>query len=247
MNTSISPDSVRWPCVLSDELKQRLLGLSRLGRGLKGLGLENGGRRFPGVIYFLKGSIHLYITSAQERGFVGAVLGAGDWLGAMVVAGQNQTDFIVADEVDSIEYRLFPTEALLVLAQEHPELYQWLYFLAAEIQPKWLQASITSLQDKQTRLIYSLLQLLAKNPPPQGVLPQVRIAQEPLSHLAGISRPRLNEVLKQLEAAGELEILRGCIRVLDLPALCRRLRYPVLRICDPRQQEPLKSLLQRSS
>lgn len=240
-------EQLNWPCQLNSEFKQRLLALARPGQGLVNLELFTGRCRLPGVIYFLRGRLHLYLATTQTRSFAGAVFGTGDWLGAMAVAGQNQTAYVVAEEAEPIEYLLFPTESLQALAQQEEELYKWLYFMVAEIQPKWLQASITSFHDIEARLTYSLLQLLAKNPPPRGVLPQVRIAQEQLAQLAGISRPRLNEVLKQLEAVGELELQRGCIRVLDLPALCRRLHCPVLSVSDLRQCEPLTALLNRPS
>jgi DNA-binding GntR family transcriptional regulator len=51
---------------------------------------------------------------------------------------------------------------------------------------------------------------------------KIDISQKQLSQITGISRPRLNEVLKQLEAVGEISLERGSIHLIDIPALSLR-------------------------
>lgn len=55
-----------------------------------------------------------------------------------------------------------------------------------------------------------------------GVGEVLRITQQELAYLVGLSRQRVNEALKVLAAEGTLEIAYGGLRILDLPALRTR-------------------------
>ena len=52
-----------------------------------------------------------------------------------------------------------------------------------------------------------------------GVGEMLRITQQELAYLVGLSRQRVNEALKALAAQGLLQIEYGGLRILDLPAL----------------------------
>ena len=52
-----------------------------------------------------------------------------------------------------------------------------------------------------------------------GVGELLRITQQELGYLVGLSRQRVNEALAALEAAGLIGVEYGGVRVLDLPAL----------------------------
>lgn len=48
---------------------------------------------------------------------------------------------------------------------------------------------------------------------------QIRLSQEEVGYLSGVSRQRVNRALQVLEKAGLLEVEYGCIKVLDLEGL----------------------------
>lgn len=52
-----------------------------------------------------------------------------------------------------------------------------------------------------------------------GIRPLIKISQEEIGHLAGLSRQRVNHSLKVLEAAGLVRLEYGGITVLNLPGL----------------------------
>ncbi len=52
-----------------------------------------------------------------------------------------------------------------------------------------------------------------------GVGQLLRITQQELGYLVGLSRQRINEALRHIEASGLIRIEYGGVRVLDLPAL----------------------------
>jgi DNA-binding GntR family transcriptional regulator len=54
-----------------------------------------------------------------------------------------------------------------------------------------------------------------------GVGEVLRITQQELGYLVGLSRQRVNEALTRLQARGLIRIESGGVRVLDLPALQR--------------------------
>ena len=58
-----------------------------------------------------------------------------------------------------------------------------------------------------------------------GVGDLLRITQQELGYLVGLSRQRVNEALQTMQSTGVIRIEYGGVRVLDLPAL-RRYRHP---------------------
>ncbi len=58
-----------------------------------------------------------------------------------------------------------------------------------------------------------------------GVGQMLRITQEELGYLVGLSRQRVNQALRALQAAGVIRVEYGGVRVLDLDAL-RRYQQP---------------------
>jgi CRP-like cAMP-binding protein len=54
-----------------------------------------------------------------------------------------------------------------------------------------------------------------------GVGELLRITQQELGYLVGLSRQRVNEALRALQAAGVIEVTYGGVRVLDLERLRR--------------------------
>jgi len=47
----------------------------------------------------------------------------------------------------------------------------------------------------------------------------LRITQQELAYLVGLSRQRVNEALAELQAQGAIEVAYGGLRILDLEAL----------------------------
>ena len=77
---------------------------------------------------------------------------------------------------------------------------------------------IDRIGDPDARVAHSLASLF--HPvlyPTMGAL--LRITQQELGYLVGLSRQRVNEALRRLEASGAIEIAYGGVRVLDLERL----------------------------
>lgn len=79
---------------------------------------------------------------------------------------------------------------------------------------------IDRLDDPDTRVARNLAALFHPVLYP-GVGTLLRITQQELGYLVGLSRQRVNEALRTLQATGMIRIEYGGLRVLDLPALRR--------------------------
>jgi CRP-like cAMP-binding protein len=82
---------------------------------------------------------------------------------------------------------------------------------------------IDRMNDPDTKVARSLAALFHPVLYP-GVGEVLRITQQELAYLVGLSRQRVNEALRSLAAEGLIRIEYGGLRVLDLPGLQRRLR-----------------------
>jgi CRP-like cAMP-binding protein len=90
---------------------------------------------------------------------------------------------------------------------------------------------IDRLNDPDLRVARSLASLV--NPvlyPSVGEV--LRITQQELAYLVGLSRQRVNEALKALEAQGAIRVEYGGLRVLDL-AVLRNVHRPTERSAAP--------------
>jgi CRP-like cAMP-binding protein len=58
----------------------------------------------------------------------------------------------------------------------------------------------------------------------QGHVIEIRVRQDDIAAMAGTTRPTANRALRAAEARGLIRLSRGCVEVLDRPALAARAR-----------------------
>lgn len=230
-------DEIIWPCELSKQMKDLLMAIALSKTGIEGIGLTSLSPQFKGVCYIQQGTALICTPSGDLNNILGAVIGQGDWLGALTLF-RNYQPHLITEEIKTVNLLLFPAAKVTLLAKQYPETYKWLYFAAHSAQPKWIQANLTGLHNKQIRVVYALLELMAKQPKINGVIATIFISQQQLSLLTGISRPRVNEVLKDIEKSGEIALQRKAIKIINLPALGARLQHLNMSFRDPR--EPMR-------
>jgi CRP-like cAMP-binding protein len=94
-----------------------------------------------------------------------------------------------------------------------------LRFLTNEVRmlnERLLEALYVPVEKRVRRRLVELSELYGGEPP---VIP---LTQETLAELAGTTRPTVNQVLRDEERRGTIELLRGKVRVLDAGELARR-------------------------
>jgi CRP/FNR family transcriptional regulator, cyclic AMP receptor protein len=74
------------------------------------------------------------------------------------------------------------------------------------------------------RRVWRRLTELARVFGDDGGQPIVPLTQEDLAQVVGTTRPTVNRLLREGEAAGFIRITRGRVQIVDLEALARRAR-----------------------
>ena len=110
------------------------------------------------------------------------------------------------------------------LRQRHPAVNELLlHFLQNEVRlldERLLEALYVPVEK---RVLRRLVELAALYPAGENEA-LITLTQESLAELAGASRATVNQVLREEERRGLIELLRGKTRVLDVEALARRAR-----------------------
>jgi len=233
VSNKVTVDDIIWPCELSSSLKESLLSIGSVKHGITSLGGTPMQPYSNDICYLFEGIAILNSYSSDTSTTIGGVIGPQSWFGVGGMDELSRPDFS-SEEVAPVVLIAFPHKLLLKLAEEESEVYKFLFHIAQSLLKKWTQAAVTSIHNKEMRIVFALLELLVLQPKKGGEFPGIKISQQQFSFLSGISRPRVNEVLKALETAEEIEITRGCLRIVNLPKLAARLNNLNVSIRDPR-------------
>ncbi len=179
-------------------------------------------RTTPGITYVNRGIACINFGADQTNTMNSGIYGKGSWLGSSMI-GQSFKVHATIEELEPVEAIFFPKDKIDQVAEKDPLVYKFLYHSSIESQQAWLRAQIVSLHNRETRVVYSLLEVARHTSQIQGSIISVNASQKQLSSITGISRPRLNEVLKMLESNNEISVMRGAIHLLDVERLRERL------------------------
>lgn len=213
-------ENIIWPCELPSETKEAIV-LSAIRVNQFGTSLPSS-RQTSGVTYINKGIASISFGSEQTNTMNAGVYGKGSWLGGSII-NQSFKLHATIEEIEPVEAIFFPKDRIDQLAEKDTNIYKWLYHSSLDTQQQWLLAQVVSLHDRETRVVFALLQIARYTSQIKGSLTAVNASQKLLSSVTGISRPRLNEVLKMLESSGEVSVSRGSIHLLDIAQLEERL------------------------
>ena len=96
-----------------------------------------------------------------------------------------------------------------------------------------MQAYLTSIHEKEQKTVYVLLELAARQNTDVNDVARIDVSQSQLSSITGISRPRLNEVLKNLEKKKGIKTHRGRVVISDFDVLYHCISPMNLMLRDP--------------
>lgn len=225
--TPPSTDDIRWPCILPTATQESLLRIARQYDHSQLVG------PLPGVFYVASGCLVSYATNTSMDNSLGLLFGRGCWFGIQSIHNTTYRPVHLYESLLPTKLILFPRDELESLLAEDPWIYKLLFYIAQYISRIELQMGSNNLHCLITRVAFVLLELAVKHALSNDRKLCIKITQQTLSQIVGISRPRVNEVLKFLADAGELLLNRGEITLLDLPALKARLPPPCFTYHDP--------------
>lgn len=211
-----------WFAQCPTELRDALWRLGRVQRLRSGEALFERGQAAGGLACVLAGALRVGAVHADGRATLLAFLEPGQWFGEIsLIDGRPRTHDAVADG------------ATTVLRVAEPELRDWLAAHPAHWQP------IAQLACAKLRMLFGVLEDIAQLPlearlakrlwleahrwgarttPPRRTL---RMPQEQLALMLGVSRQTANKALRTLEARGLLTLRYGGIELGDLAGLGR--------------------------
>lgn len=240
MNTSFTHTDLSWPCTLSDSLKDALLDVSDFREGIESVGLRLANPKLEGIVYVIDGLASVSMVVEDSHMLVGGIIGRCDWLGAGQLISSVVPD-LVCEELEPIKTLFFPKQKVIEIAEQNYEAYKWLYYCSREMQSRWIQTNLSALHNKESRVVFALVMMFVKKNVRAGVVPDVHITHQQLSNLTYVSRPRVSEVLKELEQEGVIEQNRHHIYLLSRERLFDRLNKLNLSVYDPRISNALTS------
>jgi len=180
----------------------------------------------PGESLFIidEGSIRIYLPSPQGADLTLAMLGPGDFFGDMALldgrprsasaAALEETEAVVLDRADfTAVIRSRPEAAMAVLAA-----------VAGRLRETNEMAGDLAFLDVAGRLAKKLLELAAAHgvQRPGGILLDLRLTQEELANMVGVTRESVNRNLARLRREGVISGQGRRMVIRDAEALRRR-------------------------
>lgn len=204
----------RWFGAMPAARQALLLRDARVRAAASGARLQANGGPPDGLKAVLAGEVRLVRNTADGEESVAAILGPGAWFGGLsAVDGGPQTHDAVAFGPARVLHLSQP--ALEAVAAQDPVLWRDLALLIAGFH----RASQTVVAQSLTQPILVRLARTLAGAARTGGSDTVRLRQEDLAAMIGVSRPTISKALKQLEARGMIEIAYRQIIVRDAVGL----------------------------
>ncbi len=151
-----------------------------------------------------------------------AVRGPGESFGEMALVDDEARRSATVSALEEAETFAVYRDDFARLRREYPTVNQVLLaFLASEVRMLNARLLESLFVPVEKRVRRRLLELAALYPGKDGRL-LIVLTQETIAELAGASRATVNQVLRDEQERGTLELRRGSTRVLDLDALRKR-------------------------
>jgi len=209
--------------VSADEMGE-LLKLARRRRFSRGEVVFHSGDPGDSVHLIAKGRFAMRVMTPLGQVATVAVRGAGESFGELALLGDEERRSATVAALEEAETYAIHKPEFERLRREHPEVNEVLLrFLAREVRlmgERLLEALYLPVEKRVLRRLLDLAALYADDD--DEVV--ISLTQESLAELAGATRATVNQVLRQEQERGLIELERGSTRVLNLSALAERSR-----------------------
>jgi len=192
-------------CLVPDSVNS-LMGIAVIKNASEGQVIHRKGDEPAGLIRVLNGRIRAGATDIAGTEFLLTTIAPGDWFGEIsILDGKPRTHDAVA--LDDCVYALFPTMALRRMSIEHPDIHELMVqMLCAHIRGAFSALDDFLLISPERRLAKRVIEMHSK----QNGEATIKMSQQDLSDLIGLSRQSINKILKSWEHKGLIaRIYRG--------------------------------------
>jgi len=201
---------------------------------LKSVQLTTGFFNFSGLVYLKKGRFAISLPQQNLETLYSFIIEGKTWFGGLTVMPLPHP-FLLINEIEHVELLYISKNRLTEIADLHPIIYKWLLEIAADNIPQWFQVPLIASSNKKVRVIYCLATLLPLNKPSNSAI-EIEASQQKISDICGLSRPRVNEVLKELQQSELIKVQHKKITIYNTTALFELLNAANLCFYDPRDK-----------
>lgn len=212
-------ESGQWFSHLPDSLQNSLLAAARLRRLSSGQLLFKRGDPPCGLYAVLEGAVRIGGVSEQGKEALLSLVESPHWFGEICLFdGQPRTHDAFA--VGHCVLLHIPQSALLALLDDQPVYWRQLALLMSQkLRLTFINLEQLSLMPAPARLAHRLLMIAdgyGEIDPARRVL---QLPQEQLASMLSLSRQTTNQILKELQGVGILDLRYGEIEILDAERL----------------------------
>ncbi|MHC8322958.1 Crp/Fnr family transcriptional regulator [Pseudomonas sp. GB2N2] len=209
----------QWFSHLPAPLQNSLLAAARVRRLSTGQRLFKRGDPPCGLYAVLEGAVRIGAVSEQGKEALLSLVESPHWFGEICLFdGQPRTHD--AFGVGQCVLLHIPQSALLALLDEQPLYWRQLALLMSQkLRLTFINLEQLSLMSAPARLAHRLLMIAdgyGEIDPPKRVL---QLPQEQLASMLSLSRQTTNQILKELQGLGILDLKYGEIEILDAERL----------------------------
>lgn len=206
--------SDEWFSACEAGLQSELLRLARMRHLAHGESLFARGGEADGLCCVVAGALRIGALNADGDTALLAYLEPYQWFGEIsLIDGRPRTHDAVADAPSQV--LVVPREALLAWLEQHPVMWRELGKLACRKLRVVFVAIEELAQLPLEERVWRRLQLVAQGYGSRDApRRRIRLAQEVLAQMLGVSRQSINKALKTLEASGRLRLHYGEIELL---------------------------------
>ncbi|MDR9828107.1 helix-turn-helix domain-containing protein [Vibrio sp. FNV 38] len=221
--------AISWPCTLSSPIKQKLLAISTplkntatLSQFAMNATTKPDDVNHHGLAYISEGIFALCFDHERVQTLNSVVISKDTWIDSQMLTVALQMGALF-EEVEPIKFLWFREEQLLTLCEQHHECYKLMHFYKLQFRQQWLRSQYISQHLRSVRVAYLLHELATHTSTVLGAKPLLLLSQDQLAIMTGLSRPRVNEVLKVFNQEGIISQSRGRIYIENSNKLYRYL------------------------
>lgn len=207
-----------WFAALPEGLRQSLLEMAQLQRLDAGQRLFRRGDKPSGLYAVVEGAVRVGAVSENGKEALLTLVEPPYWFGEIsLFDGLPRTHDAFAESASTL--LLLPQHDLLALLEHEPQYWRdFALLMSHKLRLAFITLEDMSLLPAAPRLARRLL-LIAENygeSEPRRVL---HLAQEQLALMLSLSRQTTNQILKELQAQGVVQLTYGEIEILDIEHL----------------------------
>ena len=209
-----------WYRQIPAALQTQLLGTARVRMVAPGNSLMRQGDAADGLYCVVAGCLHITTTSADGRQAMLAIAEPPQWFGEIALFDGAPISHDVWASAPTTLLQV-PRAPLLALLDATPAHWHALGLLLTHK----LRAAFGAIEDAtlltpQQRLARRLVALAdGWGQSTGGTRREIRVPQEQLGQMLGLTRQTVNQLLRQLAAVGAVRLARGAVEILDIDAL----------------------------